>query len=172
MCMPRSNNQIKSLRCGKTETDWNLVRTWKMRFEKRIRRRWRRGRWWKKQQLSLHMTLSVQSMSMENFAAFNKQAIKLTTTAAHIHLGRLHPFRLSHFDFYTITFGSDAGWGRDASHAMCRSFRRVFFSVFLFFVLPWENSISVLCAQHLRNIICFLVQWGENNIDKRSIRIS
>lgn len=107
MCMPRSNNQIKSLRCGKTETDWNLFRTWKMRFEKRSTNKMQKEekKMMKKQQLLLHMTLSVQSMSIENFAAFNKQAIKLTT-ATYNQIGCFCgiPFRLSHFDFYTITF--------------------------------------------------------------------
>lgn len=106
-----------------------------------------------------------------NFAAFNKQAIKLTTTYIQ---GSLILF------YFVLTF------------IQLHECKLVFPFLCLFVVFAFVFSFSVRACAYvgrwmflrirlelyltlfgvLSKIICFLVQWGENNIDKRSIRIS
>lgn len=110
------------------------------------------------------MTLSIQSMRRQrNFRAFNKQAIKLTAAPT--------------YSSYTITFCKMLGFllRYRVSLLWCDGgCVRVFFSSLYLIRVVFVLRIRLVDSTALANYyyICFHVQWGENNIDKRSIRIS
>lgn len=155
----RSNNQIKTLHCGKTETDWiSFVRTLNMRF---VSHRMEKVRTFVRHTQTHSWNDFINPIDgTRNFAAFNKQAIKLTTTYIQ--------------DLLILSF---------VSFHFVLTFIQLHHCKLVIFVFPsacvcvcvFENSIRALYLTRfwvLSKIICFLVQWGENNIDKRSIRIS